>query len=82
MLHVIKMGAPWCAPCKVIDPQLTKLEEEGKITLTRVNIEEHPQQAKSFNVRSVPTLIVQDGMNHEELGRGNDMSVIHKLLEN
>lgn len=80
MLHVIKFGAPWCGPCKQIDPQLSKLEADGKITLVNVDVEEQPHSAKHFLVRSIPTLIVQDGMNHAELGRGSDVAFLHKLL--
>lgn len=80
MLHVIKFEAPWCGKCKQLDAPLQELVKNGHITIAHVNVEEHPDSAKRMGVRSLPTLIVQDGMNHEEIGRGSEIStVIHAL---
>lgn len=69
MMYVTKYEAPWCAPCKVVQQELDKLVEAGKIALTRVDISENPEAAKAVGVRSVPTIIVYDVQ--REQGRFN-----------
>lgn len=57
---LIDFWADWCAPCKALLPVLTKLTEEynGQLILAKINIEEQPEIAAQFQVRSVPTVIL------------------------
>ena len=61
---VVDFWAEWCGPCKVIGPSLEEISDEmaGKVKITKLNIDENPDLAAKFGVRSIPTLIiVKDG---------------------
>jgi len=55
---LVDFWAEWCQPCKKFSPLLEKLtiEAEGNLRLARVNVDQNPNLAKLFNVRSIPTL--------------------------
>ncbi|MFB6182933.1 MAG: thioredoxin [Haloarculaceae archaeon] len=54
--------ADWCGPCKTQDPILEDLEEEwgDTVTFEKVNVDEQQDVANEYQVRSLPTLIVEN----------------------
>jgi thioredoxin 2 len=52
--------APWCGPCRVVAPVLDQLaqESEGRYLITKLNVDDNPQTAARFGVRSIPTLLI------------------------
>ncbi|MGB7431075.1 MAG: thioredoxin [Ahrensia sp.] len=60
---VVDFWAEWCGPCKMIAPALEELSEEldGSVTIAKVNIDENPDIAAQFGVRSIPTLYMFKG---------------------
>ena len=61
---LVDYWAEWCGPCKAIAPILEEIstEQSGKLQVTKVNVDENPGLARTFDVMSIPTLLVfQDG---------------------
>ena len=56
--------AEWCGPCKMIAPILNELasEYDGKLKITKLDVDENPATAMAYGVMSIPTLILfKDG---------------------
>ncbi len=55
---LVDFWAEWCHPCKTLSPLLEKLvnEANGSLRLAKVNIDQNPNLAIRFNVRSIPTV--------------------------
>lgn len=52
--------AAWCGPCKMIAPILEQLAQEydGKMKVTKLDVDQNPTLATRFGVMSIPTLIL------------------------
>jgi len=55
---LVDFWAEWCHPCKTLSPILEKIvnEANGGLRLAKVNIDQNPNLAMQFNVRSIPTV--------------------------
>lgn len=55
---VVDYWAPWCGPCKALNPILESAADElgDEAIIAKVNIDEHPQLARKNDVGSIPTL--------------------------
>ena len=60
---VVDFWAEWCGPCKMIAPALDEIATEmgGKVKIAKVNIDENPELAAQYGVRSIPTLMLFKG---------------------
>ena len=61
---VVDFWAEWCGPCKMIAPVLEELaaDHAGKVTIAKLNVDEHPDIAMRYSVMSIPTLLlIHDG---------------------
>ena len=62
---LVDFWAEWCGPCKMIAPILDEIasEQEGKLTVAKLNVDDAPAIARRFQVMSIPTMIL---FNHGE----------------
>tara|TARA_R100001594_G_C3875719_1_gene224609 strand:+ start:275 stop:535 length:261 start_codon:yes stop_codon:yes gene_type:complete len=52
-------SATWCGPCKAFKPIMEELKEEG-YDITFLDVDENSGLAKQYNIRSVPTTIIEE----------------------
>jgi thioredoxin 1 len=60
---LVDFTATWCGPCRQIAPLIDQVadEYEGRLKVTKVDIDESPGTAQKFGIRGVPTLYVFKG---------------------
>jgi thioredoxin 1 len=62
-LLLVDFGAPWCSSCRAVAPVVEALaaEYEGRAVIATLDVDEHPEVAARYGVRSLPTFIFFDG---------------------
>src|SRR5579863_1924763 len=57
---LVDFWAEWCGPCKMIAPILDELADEysGRVSIGKLNIDEHQTLATQYGVRAIPTLLL------------------------
>lgn len=64
MIEIIKFGAEWCGPCKMMGPAMKNLKEkynvEGSdIQITDIDVDMNPESAELHKIKTIPTIILQ-----------------------
>lgn len=63
---LLKFGAPWCGPCRMLNPILDILSTE--IEIIDINIDEFENLSNEYGIRSVPTLVfLNDGIEQDRI---------------
>jgi len=56
---LVDFWAPWCGPCRIVAPHLEELNNEREdLRVVKLNVDNNPQIAASYNVMSIPTMIL------------------------
>ncbi len=55
-VHLVDFFADWCGPCKMLMPVLESISD--KVSIIKVNVDEHQDLATKYSIMSIPTLII------------------------
>ena len=59
MKKFIYFSAPWCGPCKMFGPVMERVSQSG-ILVEKINVDNAPQVAAAYMVKSIPTTVLVD----------------------
>jgi thioredoxin 1 len=84
---LVDFWAEWCGPCKMVAPVLDEIaaDQDGKLLIAKVNIDENLELARRFDVMSIPTMILfKDGQPQLRIigakGKGQLLQELHPHL--
>ena len=59
MKEYLYFSAPWCQPCKMLSPVMEQVS--NTIPVNKINVDEQPDFAQKYGIRSVPTVVLLEG---------------------
>jgi thioredoxin 1 len=81
---LLDFWAEWCGPCKMIAPLLDEVADkyEEQLDVVKLNVDENPNTAQKFGIRSIPTLILfKDGAVQAQIMGAMPKSQLEEFLD-
>ena len=81
---LLDFWAEWCGPCKMIAPLLDEVADkyEEQLDVVKLNVDENPNTAQKFGIRSIPTLILfKDGAVQAQVMGAMPKSQLEEFLD-
>lgn len=81
---LVDFWATWCGPCRMIAPTIEELaaDFEGRAKVAKLDVDQNPQTAMQFGVRSIPTLLFfKDGQVVDQLVGAAPKKALAQKLE-
>jgi thioredoxin 1 len=81
---VVDFWATWCGPCRMIAPALDEIATEmaGKVKIAKVDVDEAPEVATRFGIRSIPCLILfKDGKETDRIVGAQSKTQLKSWIE-
>jgi thioredoxin 1 len=80
---LVDFWAEWCGPCKMLTPTINEVADnfQGKATIGKLNVDDHPTIASNYGIRSIPSLLFfKDGKVQNQIMGAVSKSDIEQAL--
>lgn len=80
---LVDFYADWCGPCRMIAPIIEELSHDfqGVATIAKIDIDKHQAAPSTYNVTSIPTIIIfKDGQEAQRFTGIRDKETLKKMI--
>ena len=81
---LVDFWAPWCGPCRMVGPIVEELaqDNQGRLQVAKLNVDENRMLSDRFNVRSIPTLVFfKNGQEIKRIVGAQGKAQLQKIID-